>query len=165
MADVCFTYMKSPIGVIRMGFEPEGLSSVELVADLKDVPESPELSEPYEEWATQVLRALECYFAGSTLVVDVPLVEHGTAFQKKVWKALREIPYGSTRTYGEIAKQVGSPRAARAVGGACNANPLLIVTPCHRVVGHNGQLTGFAAGLDAKAHLLHVESDRSSRNR
>lgn len=148
-----------------MGFEPEGLSCVELVADLKDVPERPALTEPYAQWATQVLSALETYFAGSPLMVDVPLAEHGTDFQKKVWKVLREIPYGATRTYGEIAKQVGSPRAARAVGGACNANPLLIVTPCHRVVGQNGQLTGFAAGLDAKAHLLHVESACSSRNR
>lgn len=89
---------------------------------------------------------------------DLPIAPlQGTEFQQRVWKALRDIPYGQTRTYGEIASIVGSPKAARAVGMACNRNPLLIVTPCHRVIGANGSLVGFACGLDTKALLLNIE--------
>ena len=87
----------------------------------------------------------------------MPLSPRGTPFQLEVWQALRVIPYGRTRTYGEIAKAVGRPGAARAVGMANHDNPLLIFTPCHRVVGKNGSLTGFACGLEVKARLLELE--------
>lgn len=97
------------------------------------------------------------YFQGNRRAFDLPLAPAGTPFQLAVWVALRAIPYGETRTYGEIAAAVGRPRAARAVGGACHVNPLLIVTPCHRVVGSGGALTGFACGLPVKERLLALE--------
>lgn len=97
------------------------------------------------------------YFQGNRRAFDLPLAPAGTPFQLAVWAALRAIPYGETRTYGEIAAAVGRPRAARAVGGACHVNPLLIVTPCHRVVGSGGALTGFACGLPVKERLLALE--------
>lgn len=97
------------------------------------------------------------YFQGNRRAFTLPLAPVGTPFQQEVWAALRAIPYGETRTYGEIAAAVGRPRAARAVGGACHVNPLLIVTPCHRVVGSGGALTGFACGLPVKEQLLALE--------
>ncbi len=97
------------------------------------------------------------YFQGKRRAFDLPLAPAGTPFQQAVWAALRAIPCGETRTYGEIAAAVGRPKAARAVGGACHVNPLLIVTPCHRVVGSGGALTGFACGLPVKEWLLALE--------
>ena len=82
----------------------------------------------------------------------------GTDFQKKVWKALTTIPFGETRSYGQIAQQIGNPKAVRAVGAANGKNPISIIAPCHRVIGANGQLTGFAGGLEVKALLLGLES-------
>lgn len=102
-------------------------------------------------------RELEEYFAGTRRAFTMPIRPSGTAFQQAVWAALREIPYGETRTYGEIAAAVGKPKASRAVGGANHVNPILIVTPCHRVIGANGSLTGFGAGIDRKAFLLALE--------
>lgn len=100
---------------------------------------------------------LEEYFEGKRTTFDLPQNPSGTPFQKKVWQALREIPYGETRSYGEIAKAVGSPKGARAVGMACNKNPIFIVTPCHRVIGANGALVGFGGGLELKKFLLELE--------
>jgi methylated-DNA-[protein]-cysteine S-methyltransferase len=100
---------------------------------------------------------LEAYFAGTRTTFDLPLDLHGTAFQRAAWQALEEIPYGETRTYTEQAARLGRPTAVRAVGAANGRNPLSIVLPCHRVVGSNGGLTGFAAGLDVKRHLLAFE--------
>lgn len=97
------------------------------------------------------------YFAGARKSFTVPLNPQGTMFQRAVWAALRAIPYGETRSYGEIAAAIGKPNAARAVGGANNRNPLLIFTPCHRVIGANGALVGFAAGLNMKEALLALE--------
>ncbi|SCZ81772.1 methylated-DNA--[protein]-cysteine S-methyltransferase [Acidaminobacter hydrogenoformans] len=102
-------------------------------------------------------RQLEAYLKGTRQSFDLPLAPAGTDFQQKVWNALREIPYGTTQTYTDIARAIGSPSASRAVGTACGRNPVLILTPCHRVIGTNGKLTGFAAGLDVKAALLQLE--------
>lgn len=102
-------------------------------------------------------RLLAAFFAGEAPAFDLPLDPEGTAFQQRVWQALRAIPYGETRNYGEIAAALGQPGAARAVGMACNRNPILILTPCHRVIGKNGTLVGFGAGLDAKRFLLELE--------
>ena len=90
---------------------------------------------------------------------DIIIKPEGTEFQKKVWAALREIPYGETRSYGQIAARIGDPKASRAVGMANNKNPLAIVVPCHRVVGANGSLTGYAGGLEVKEYLLKLESE------
>ncbi len=99
------------------------------------------------------------YFAGKRKVFDLPIHLEGTVFQQKVWAALQTIPYGETRTYGEIAKQVGNPKASRAVGRANHKNPVMIVVPCHRVIGSNGSLVGFGGGLDMKEYLLKLEKD------
>ncbi|MFF2199776.1 methylated-DNA--[protein]-cysteine S-methyltransferase [Streptomyces sp. NPDC058145] len=102
---------------------------------------------------------LAAYFAGELKEFRLPLRAHGTEFRQRVWDALDTVPYGATTTYGEIAARIGAPRAAvRAVGGAIGANPLLIVRPCHRVIGANGTLTGYAGGLERKLWLLTLEN-------
>lgn len=100
---------------------------------------------------------LQEYFDGKRKSFNLPLNPRGTDFQKRVWKALIEIPYGEVQTYGEIAKKVDSPKGFRAVGMACNRNPIMIIIPCHRVIGANGSLTGYAGGLHVKEYLLSVE--------
>lgn len=97
------------------------------------------------------------YFAGTRRAFDLPLAPRGTAFQQRVWTALRAIPYGETRTYGELAAAIGNPNAGRAVGMANHRNPIPIVIPCHRVIGANGTLTGYAGGLETKQKLLALE--------
>lgn len=108
----------------------------------------------------QAAEQLQDYFAGRRTVFDLPLAEEGTPFQRRVWSALCDIPYGTCRTYGEIARAIGAPGAARAVGMACNRNPWMIVVPCHRVVGAGGRLTGYAYGLTCKKMLLDLERQR-----
>lgn len=100
---------------------------------------------------------LDSYFAGSLTTFDLDLDLAGTDFQRRVWAALRTIPYGETRTYGEIAEQVGSPGAFRAVGLANGRNPISIIVPCHRVIGSGGGMTGYGGGIDRKRHLLALE--------
>ena len=103
-------------------------------------------------------KQLQEYFQGKRKVFDLPLAPKGTEFQQKVWQALKEIPFGETRSYGEIAKSIRQPKASRAVGGANNKNPLPIFIPCHRVIGANGKLVGYAGGLEIKKFLLNVEN-------
>ena len=105
-------------------------------------------------------KQLEEYFAGKRRNFDLPLAPKGTEFQQKVWKVLMEIPYGETRTYGEIAAAIGNPKAARAVGMANNKNPIGIIIPCHRVVGANGKLVGYAGGMEKKEFLLELEKSK-----
>lgn len=140
----------------RMALSEEGgalilcsLTEKEPSAWLGEVRDTPLLCRAAEE--------LQAYFAGERRTFDVPLGLRGTPFQQAVWQALREIPYGETRTYGDIARVIGRPRASRAVGMANHVNRLLIFVPCHRVIGANGQLTGFGAGLPVKEHLLRLE--------
>jgi methylated-DNA-[protein]-cysteine S-methyltransferase len=108
-------------------------------------------------------RQLSEYFAGKRTTFELPLEPRGTEFQQKVWRSLRTIPFGKTKSYVEIAEAIGSPRACRAVGGASGRNPISIVIPCHRVVGANGSLTGFGGGLETKAKLLAHEARASGR--
>ena len=105
----------------------------------------------------ETARQLREYFDGTRRSFDLPLAPRGTDFQKKVWLCLRQIPYGQTRTYGDIARQLGTPSASRAVGAANGRNPIPIIVPCHRVIGSNGTLTGFGGGLHNKALLLSLE--------
>ena len=104
---------------------------------------------------------LDAYFAGELTDFDVELDLRGTEFQQRVWKALLTIPYGETRSYGEIAEQIGAPGSARAVGLANGHNPIAIIVPCHRVIGASGQLTGYGGGLDRKRTLLELEKRRA----
>jgi len=106
-----------------------------------------------------IQKQLTEYEKGSRKIFDLPLHLIGTEFQKQVWNALLEIPYGETRSYQEIAIRIGKPKALRAVGGACNRNPIGIIVPCHRVIGKNGSLTGYAGGLSYKELLLNHEKD------
>ena len=115
-----------------------------------DQPEHPVLRE--------TTRQLREYFSGKRRAFDLELDFRGTDFQRRVWSTLLTIPYGETRTYGQIAEQVGNPTAVRAVGAANGRNPISIIAPCHRVIGMNGDLTGFGGGLDAKAYLLTLEA-------
>lgn len=115
----------------------------------------------FEQKETELIRTtylqLEEYFAGKRTKFSLPIHLEGTEFQKKVWEELRKIPYGETRSYGEIAQAVNSPNASRAVGGANHRNPILVIVPCHRVIGANGALVGFGAGLPMKEKLLNLE--------
>jgi methylated-DNA-[protein]-cysteine S-methyltransferase len=116
----------------------------------------------FDEYETPLIKKtavqLGEYFAGKRKIFDLPINLHGTEFQIKVWKALQNIPYGETRSYGELAAITGNPKASRAVGMANNRNPIVIIIPCHRVIGHDGSLTGFAGGLELKQQLLALEN-------
>ena len=102
-------------------------------------------------------KQLDAYFAGRGATFDLPLAPEGTAFQKRVWRALATIPFGETRSYGEVAAMIGAPRASRAVGAANGRNPIPVVVPCHRVIGADGSLTGFGGGMERKRFLLALE--------
>lgn len=126
-------------------------------------PKSPDRSwnedkKPFKE----VIRQLKSYFAGKLKEFDVPLVLQGTDFQLLVWRRLQKIPYGETVSYGQIARELGNPEASRAVGLANGSNPIPIIVPCHRVIGSNGNLTGFGGGLPVKQKLLTLESKQKS---
>ncbi|NIH96667.1 methylated-DNA-[protein]-cysteine S-methyltransferase [Mycolicibacterium fluoranthenivorans] len=118
--------------------------------------------QPDEHAFPEAVEQLNAYFAGTRTHFDLELELTGTAFQRKVWQALLTIPFGETRSYGEIAEQVGSPTAYRAVGLANGHNPVGIIVPCHRVIGANGNLTGYGGGLDKKRALLEMEKSRNS---
>ena len=109
------------------------------------------------ELTNRTANELQEYLAGKRTAFDIPLAPAGTEFQRAVWKALQNIPYGQTRSYADIAAVVGNPKATRAVGSANNRNPIAVLIPCHRVVGSNGKLTGYAGGLALKQRLLDLE--------
>jgi len=145
-----------PIGELKIAEKDGCVVYVTLAGGAgKDVPED------YERRETKVIKQaaaqLTEYFAGKRKVFDLPLEFRGTDFQKSVWEALLEIPWGETKTYGEIAKRIGNPKAQRAVGMANNRNPIAVICPCHRVIGQDGSLTGYAGGLGRKEYLLKLE--------
>jgi methylated-DNA-[protein]-cysteine S-methyltransferase len=151
-----YTTHPFPIGELMLAGDGEALASIHLPGC--HPPASLRLGwrrdpEPFEE----AIRQLEQYFAGERSEFDLPLRPEGGAFERRVWEELRLIPFGSTTTYGEIARRVGHPAAARAVGRANAHNPIAIVVPCHRVIGRDGTLTGYAGGLDCKRTLLDLE--------
>lgn len=146
------TVFDSPIGKIAVSEENGAVISVKLLAE-NDFPEGEE-SGVLSEAKQQLLE----YFSGERTEFDIPYSFSGTDFQKAVWNELAKIPFGSTKTYGEIALAAGNPKAARAVGSACNKNPLPLIIPCHRVIGSGGKLTGFACGTEIKMKLLWHEA-------
>lgn len=153
----------SPVGPLTLVASSAGLAAI-LWKD--DNPRRARLGKVTEDEGNAILletqRQLGEYFAGQRRVFTVELDFAGTEFQRRVWMALLTIPYGETRSYGEIARQIGSPAAVRAVGAANGRNPISIIAPCHRVVGSTGKLTGFAGGLQTKAQLLALEGHRGS---
>lgn len=149
-----YSYYKSPYGWLKIGMKEEKVCYLKLADEASLSLEMADHGVGFEE----IKRELDEYFQGNRSSFSTPLLMDGTEFQKKVWKALREIPYGETRTYKDIAKAVGNEKASRAVGMANNKNPIHIVIPCHRVIGSNGKLVGYAGGLDMKSGLLDIES-------
>lgn len=145
-----YTGCTSPFGSLLIGLEGDSVVSLRLATD--SLPE-----ESPCPTAQAVIHQLQEYFSGTRMNFDIPLSLRGTPFQQRVWQELANIPYGQTRTYGEIAAAIGKPGAARAVGMACNRNPIWLVIPCHRVVGKNGALTGYEGGLEMKQKLLELE--------
>lgn len=155
-----YKFVESPIGRLKLVASDQGLVAILWE---NDRPRRVRLSElvqrPEHPMLARAEKELNEYFAGERDAFTLPLDMRGTDFQKQVWEALLGIPFGQTRTYGQLAKQLGNPNATRAVGAANGRNPIAIVVPCHRVVGSSGKLTGFAGGLDAKAYLLRLEGD------
>ena len=154
------TAYESPIGQLLLAQDNRGICRIGWMNPEDEMPEA-QPSSLLERAACE----LEEYFAGKKETFSFPLSMHGTAFEKRVWQALLDIPYGETRTYGQLAAQLGMPKGARAVGGACARNPLLIAVPCHRVIASSGALTGFAAGMQAKRSLLALEGHAIENNR
>jgi methylated-DNA-[protein]-cysteine S-methyltransferase len=153
------TFVDSPVGKLKLIASDDGLAAILWE---NDDPERVPLNEGVARSNHPVLldtaSQLREYFSGQRTAFNLRLDLSGTAFQRSVWQALLTIPYGETRSYGEIARQIEHPAASRAVGAANGRNPISIVAPCHRVVGSTGKLTGFAGGLEAKAKLLALES-------
>ncbi|AKB66826.1 MULTISPECIES: methylated-DNA--[protein]-cysteine S-methyltransferase [Methanosarcina] len=150
--------IESPVGPILLAGDKEGLKNLIFLKGKKKI-EVPADWIENREFFKDISGQLEAYFSGKLKTFDVKLAPQGTEFQKSVWKALCEIPCGETRTYGEIAKRIQNPKAYRAVGLANNRNPIAIIVPCHRVIGANGKLTGYASGLDIKEFLLKLEEN------
>lgn len=153
MAGVTFTFIDTAIGPLLAARDGEAIIQISFAP-----------ASPRDEWTRRddrfddIRRALDEYFAGRRTTFDLPLEPRGTDFQRSVWRALVDIPFGETTTYGMLARRIGKPDAVRAVGAANGANPLPIVVPCHRVIGSNGSLTGFGGGLLVKRWLLDHEA-------
>jgi len=152
----------SPIGLLTLAGRDSVLTNLRMV-DQTYEPSRAGWSPGHGAFADAVDQ-LDAYFAGELTDFDVELDMRGTEFQRRVWQALLTIPYGETRSYGEIAEQIGAPGAARAVGLANGHNPIAIIVPCHRVIGASGKLTGYGGGLDRKQTLLELEKSRESVN-
>ncbi|PZF71136.1 cysteine methyltransferase [Taibaiella soli] len=151
--------MPSPVGCLRLIASEAGLTAVLWEGENY---QRTKLIDPERDDNNSILlqteQQLDGYFRKERVEFDLPLDFKGTEFQVKVWQALLEIPYGATKTYGELARLLGDLKAVRAVGGALNKNPISIIVPCHRIVGTSGKLVGFAGGLENKAMLLELES-------
>ena len=148
-----YTWMESPVGRLLLAADETGLRKILFGGK----PEPGWREDPAA--LADTVRQLRAYFAGELRDFDLSLAPEGTPFQLRVWRELRNIPYGQTISYGELARRIGSPNASRAVGLANGANPISIVVPCHRVIGSNGKLTGYGGGLENKERLLALERE------
>jgi methylated-DNA-[protein]-cysteine S-methyltransferase len=152
-----YAYLDSPVGRLLLAGDADGLALISFGCGGR-------LREPSASWApddgllAEAIGQLRAYFAGERREFSLPLRPQGTPFQNRVWSALRGVPFGATVSYGELARRIGQPSAARAVGAANAANPLPIVVPCHRVIGEDHSLTGFGGGLATKRFLLAHEA-------
>jgi methylated-DNA-[protein]-cysteine S-methyltransferase len=151
-----YTTIESPIGELLLLGDRRALHGLYMQAGRKPVTIAESWRRSTPPFAT-VTRQLSEYFEGRRATFDMPLLMEGTGFEQRVWRALRDIPYGETVSYGEIARRIGQPSAARAVGLANGRNPISVIVPCHRVVGANGTLTGYGGGLERKRVLLELE--------
>ena len=155
--------MESPVGELKLVASDKGLTAILWENDkprrVRLAPISEDKNHPV---LVEAERQLKDYFSKKRKSFSVKLDFRGTEFQKKVWAALLTIPFGETRSYGQIAKQIQNPKAVRAVGAANGKNPIPIIAPCHRVIGSTGKLTGFGGGLEAKARLLALEGRQAT---
>ncbi len=149
------TQIATPVGCLHLTGDDIGLRTVAFCRGAHPVSVARFIPDP--SLIGDAIRQLRAYFAGELENFDLPLAPEGTPFQRKVWDELCKIPYGETISYGELAKRIGNPNASRAVGLANGSNPIPIVIPCHRVIGSNGQLTGYGGGLPIKEKLLALE--------
>lgn len=145
--------MNTPIGVLELKADAEGLCSVLFMEEAYT-----SVSEEFPNELRQAVLQLQEYFEGKRVVFNLKLSPEGTSFQKKVWKLLEKIPFGKTATYQQMANQLGDPKVIRAAASANGKNPISIIIPCHRVIGSDGSLTGYAGGLHRKKWLLEFES-------
>lgn len=145
-----YEYLSSPLGLIEIAANEQGLVAVSFC----DQPRQP--VQP-QHWTQETKKQLTAYFNKDLKEFNLPLAATGTLFQQQVWQALTTVPYGKTASYGDIAKAINNPKGGRAVGLANGKNPIGIIVPCHRVIGANGTLTGYAGGVDKKAWLLRHE--------
>jgi methylated-DNA-[protein]-cysteine S-methyltransferase len=154
-----FKIVPSPVGQLKLVASDRGLAAVLWENDNpRRVRLKPEIEDRDHPVLLETERQLAEYFDGKRTCFSLKLDPVGTRFQTEVWRALLAIPFGETRSYGQLARQLGNPRATRAVGAANGRNPISIVVPCHRVIGSSGKLTGFAGGLETKAYLLRLEN-------
>ena len=155
MTSLFHASISTPLGAMTLATDGRAIQSLEFD---EPMPVARELPSTVAAFAGDVQRALDAYFERTLRTFDLPLAPAGTPFQQAVWKALCAIPYGETVSYAEIARRVGAPSAMRAVGAANGRNPIPIVIPCHRVIGADGRLVGYSAGLDRKRALLALEA-------
>ena len=152
-----YAKMTSPVGPLLLAGDDDGLHLLSFLAGkraTRPLPDWKQSRAPFRE----AIRQLQAYFRGELQDFDLPLVLEGTPFQLRVWNCLREIPFAQTISYGQLAQRLGEPKAARAVGLANGSNPIPIIVPCHRVIGSDGNLTGYGGGLAVKKKLLALES-------
>ena len=155
--EIVYTYMKSPYGAVLLARTEEGLTHISFQEGSKPVT-------PHARWREanepllNAIEQLNAYFYGEVCAFDLPLAPAGTPFQQRVWAALQNIPCGESISYAELARRIGQPSAVRAVGAANGRNPLPVIIPCHRVIGKDGKLTGYAGGLAIKRGLLDLEA-------
>ena len=153
-AERAYEYLESPVGILKIGASTQGLTQVEFIAKQDQSSQQHSRANAY---TTKAKIQLQEYFKGERQTFSVPLHFEGTEFQNQVWSSLLNIKYGQLCSYGEIAQTISNPKASRAVGMANNKNPIVIIIPCHRVIGSNGELTGYGGGLSNKEWLLKHE--------
>jgi methylated-DNA-[protein]-cysteine S-methyltransferase len=142
--------ISSPLGNIYFSTQDDSISELRFT-------EEEVSSEPLDGLLLEAKKQLDDYFSGKRQAFNLPVLLSGTPFQYQVWSAVNKIPFGETTSYLKLSQALGNPAAIRAVGAAIGANPILVIIPCHRIIGTNGQLTGYAGGLDRKEHLLELE--------
>jgi methylated-DNA-[protein]-cysteine S-methyltransferase len=152
-----YTIVPSPVGNLRLVGSDRGLLAVSWESKGSSVPRLETMEDPHQPVLVEAARQLDQYFAGQRKEFELNLEFRGTDFQKRVWDELLKIPFGETRTYGEIARRLGNVNAMRAVGAANGRNPIPIIAPCHRVIGASGALVGFGGGLEVKEYLINFE--------
>ena len=153
---ICYTQIASPLGPLLLAGDDSGLRHIMFASEVQPPCPDPAWRDDAAPF-TETIRQLQAYFVGDLENFNLPIAPEGTPFQMEVWQRLRDIPYGQTISYGELARRIGNPKASRAVGLANGSNPIPIVIPCHRVIGSNGKLTGYGGGLPIKEKLLALE--------